>query len=110
METLEEKQEAARERAKIARSQQNKKNAGNRKRKRTRVSIKKLLVDLASHPKSTGKVRAWAIQQLLLLGGKPVQPFEESHDESETRPELAREPVNWGAKPEREAVPLDERG
>jgi len=83
MEALETKQQEMVERQKIAR-----KNRRAGSKKRTRVSIKKLLVDLASHPKAHGKTRAWAIQQLLLLGGKPVQPFEESHDEPEAKPEL----------------------
>jgi hypothetical protein len=87
METLEEKQLACQERQAVARSQRARRNAGNRKRKRTRVSIKTLLVSLAGSPKTASKVRAWAIQQLLLLQGKPVQPLEETHDE-EPRTEL----------------------
>jgi transcriptional regulator of nitric oxide reductase len=86
LEVLEAEQSAMQERQKVARSQRARKSAGNRKRKRTRVSIKKLLVDLASQSKAHGKVRAWAIQQLLLLGGKPVQPFKESYDEPELEP------------------------
>lgn len=77
------------ERQKLARSQRARKSAGNRKRKRTRVSIKNLLVNLAGSPKTASKVRAWAIQQLLLLGGKPVQPFEETNDD-EPKPEEPR--------------------
>jgi hypothetical protein len=83
MEALETKQQEMVERQKIAR-----KNRRAGSKKRTRVSIKKLLVDLASHPKAHGKVRAWAIQQLLLLQGKPVQPLE---DENEPRPETKPE-------------------
>ena len=86
LEVLEAEQSAMQERQVIARSQRARKNAGNRKRKRTRVSIKTLLVSLAESPKTASKVRAWAIQQLLLLQGKPVQPLEESHDE-ESKPE-----------------------
>jgi hypothetical protein len=81
METLEARQQEMQERSRAERCKQNRKNAGNRKRKRTRVSIKALLVNLAGSPKTASKVRAWAIQQLLLLGGKPVQPFEELNDE-----------------------------
>jgi hypothetical protein len=92
---LPEAQQEMQERQKIARSQRARKNAGNRKRKRTRVSIKALLVSLASSPKTASKVRAWAIQQLLLLGGKPVQPFEETHDDEPT-PETA--PVAFTGK------------
>lgn len=87
MKNLEAAQSAMQERSSVARSKLAKTNA--RKKKRTRVSIKKLLVDLASHSKAHGKVRAWAIQQLLLLGGKPVQPFEEPNDES-AKPEEPR--------------------
>lgn len=90
LEVLEAEQSAMQERQVIARSQRARKNAGNRKRKRTRVSIKNLLVNLAGSPKTASKVRAWAIQQLLLLGGKPVQPFEETHDEPESKPEEPR--------------------
>ena len=94
METLEVKQQEMQERQKVARTKQARKNAGNRKRKRTRVSIKALLVTLAQSPKTASKVRAWAIQQLLLLGGKPVQPFEELNDDPEPKPE---EPKFTGA-------------
>lgn len=82
--TLEIDQYEMQERQQVARKKI-RRNAGS-KRKRVRVSVKSLLVGLAQHTKAPGKVRAWAIQQLLLLGGKPVQPFEESHDEPE--PEL----------------------
>ncbi len=75
------------ERQKLARKKARQR-AGS-KRKRTRTSIKTLLIDLAKHAKASGKVRAWAIQQLLLLSGKPVQPFEESYDEPESKPESA---------------------
>ena len=88
LEVLEAEQSAMQERQVIARSQRARKNAGNRKRKRTRVSIKALLVNLAGSPKTASKVRAWAIQQLLLLQGKPVQPLE---DENEPRPEAKPE-------------------
>ena|SRR5271154_1191220 len=93
MNNLEAAQSEMQERSRTARTKQAKRNAGNRKRKRTRVSIKKLLVDLASQSKAHGKVRAWAIQQLLLLGGKPVQPFKESYDD----PESTEEPRISGA-------------
>ncbi len=73
------------ERQKVARKKVRK--AAGSKRKRTRTSVKTLLVNLAEHTKASGKVRAWAIQQLLLLSGKPVQPFEETQDESESTPE-----------------------
>jgi hypothetical protein len=86
---LESKQLEMQERQKVARSQRAKKIAGNRKRKRTRVSIKGQLIDLAMSPRANAKVRAWAIQQQLLLQGKPVQPFEELHDE-EPKPEEPR--------------------
>lgn len=94
MKNLEAEQLGMQERSQAARSKLARKNAGNRKRKRTRVSIKALLVDLASQSKAHGKIRAWAIQQLLLLGGKPVQPFKDSYDEPETKPE---EPKFTGA-------------
>lgn len=81
MNLLESAQAEMQERQKVARKKI-RQSAGKRK-KRTRVSVKTLLVDLARHTKASGKVRAWAIQQLLLLGGKPVQPFEESYDEPE---------------------------
>ncbi len=87
LEKLAEAQSELKERSQTARSKLAKRNAGNRKRKRTRVSIKALLVTLAQSPKTASKVRAWAIQQLLLLGGKPVQPFEELSDDPETTPE-----------------------
>jgi hypothetical protein len=73
------------ERQKVARKKV--RQAAGSKRKRTRTSVKTLLIDLARHTKASGKVRAWAIQQLLLLTGKPVQPFEESYDEPESKPE-----------------------
>jgi len=76
-------------RQKLARSKTARRIAGNRKRKRTRVSIKGQLIDLAMSPRANAKVRAWAIQQQLLLQGKPVQPFEELHDE-EPKPEEPR--------------------
>lgn len=91
---LPEAQAEMQERQKVARTKQARKNAGNRKRKRTRVSIKALLVTLAQSPKTASKVRAWAIQQLLLLGGKPVQPFEELTDDPEPKSE---EPKFTGA-------------
>ena len=81
MQNLDAAQQEMQARSLAARSKQAKRNAGNRKRKRTRVSIKALLVNLAQSPKTASKVRAWAIQQLLLLGGKPVQPFEETNDD-----------------------------
>ena len=90
MQNLDAAQQEMQARSLAARSKQAKRNAGNRKRKRTRVSIKNLLVNLAGSPKTASKVRAWAIQQLLLLGGKPVQPFEETHDEPESKPEEPR--------------------
>jgi hypothetical protein len=82
---LVESQQKMLERENVARKKRRQK-AGS-KRKRTRKSVKTLLVNLAEHAKAPGKVRAWAIQQLLLLGGKPVQPFEESYDEPESKPE-----------------------
>jgi hypothetical protein len=82
---LVESQQEMLEREKVARKKRRQR-AGS-KRKRTRKSVKTLLVNLAEHAKASGKVRAWAIQQLLLLGGKPVQPFEESYDEPESKPE-----------------------
>ena len=85
MNLLETAQAEMLEREKVARKKRRQR-AGS-KRKRTRKSVKTLLVNLAEHAKAPGKVRAWAIQQLLLLGGKPVQPFEDSYDEPESKPE-----------------------
>jgi hypothetical protein len=86
LEELPQAQAEMQERQIIARSKHRK--AGSRKKKpRTRTSIKILLVKLAESHKTASKVRAWAIQQLLLLGGKPVQPFEEIHDEPESNSE-----------------------
>ena len=96
MKNLEAAQSEMQERSQIARSKTARKNAGNRKRKRTRVSIKALLVNLAGSPKTASKVRAWAIQQLLLLGGKPVQPFEETNDD-ESKPETPAAPAFTGS-------------
>ena len=96
LEKLAEAQQGMQERSLAARSKTARKNAANRKRKRTRVSIKALLVTLAQSPKTASKVRAWAIQQLLLLGGKPVQPFEETNDDEST-PETPASPTFTGS-------------
>lgn len=60
-----------------------KRKKSSRKKARTRISIKTLLTMLAQHTKASGRVRAWAIQQLILLQGKPVQPFEELANDEE---------------------------
>lgn len=81
---LEQAQRDMQERSQIARSKQARKNAGSKKKKRTRVTLKGLIVDLIQDRKVTGQVRLEALKLLAAMGGKLP---EEKHEES--KPETA---------------------
>ena len=83
---LEEAQSEMQERQKLARSKTARKNAGNRKRKRTRVTLPGLIIDLIQDRKVTGQVRLEALRLLAAMKGKLP---EETHDE-EPKPEEPR--------------------
>jgi hypothetical protein len=104
-ETLQEAQTALQDKSQVARKRKASRNGSDSKKKkglRVRTSVKSLLVLLAQ-ANVHGNVRAWAIHQLLLLGGKPVSPlpFEVEHEEQESSSAspTSREPVDWSAKP-----------
>lgn len=75
---LEVAQQAMQERSKIARSKQASRNAGSKKKKRTRVTLKSLIIDLIQDRKVVGQVRLEALKLLAALGGKL---HEEKHEE-----------------------------
>ena len=84
---LEAAQIAMQERSAIARSKQARKNAGSGKKKRTRVSIKDLIIKLAKGSRVTGQVRLEALRLLLAMGGKLP---EEKHEEPKPEPIVPR--------------------
>ena len=89
MANLEAAQQEMSERQKVARSRQARKNGGTRKPKRARRSVISLLTELASHPDARSRDRLRAIQQILLLKGKPVLPdLEGATIETETKPRI----------------------
>ena len=84
---LEAAQLAMQERSQVARSKQAKLNAGSKKKKRTRTSVKELIVKLAKDSKVTGQVRLEALRLLLAMGGKLP---EEKNEESKPEPAVPR--------------------
>ena len=102
LETLDEQQAEMQTRSEAARKKRNSRNARSKKKKglRARVSVKTLLVMLAQDQSKhcPGRVRAWAIQQLLLLGEKPIYPFEKYEPQETPATAPVREPVDWSAK------------
>ena len=84
---LELEQQAMQVRSADARSRQARKNAGSGKKKRTRISIKDLIVKLAQDSRVTGQVRLEALRLLLAMGGKLP---EEKHEEPKPEPIVPR--------------------
>jgi len=78
---LEVAQRAMQERSKIARSKQASRNAGSKKKKRTRVTLKSLIIDLVQDRKVVGQVRLEALKLLAAMGGKLPEEKHESKPE-----------------------------
>ena len=95
-----------REKSQLARSKTASKNARKRRKKSKprapRVSLRTVLLELARDPKVSGRYRFAALQQVALMDGKPVVPFEEfKNEEPENSATVSvRESVDWTRKPE----------
>ena len=83
LDELEQAQRDMQERSQIARSKQAVRNAGSKKKKRTRVTLIGLIIDLIRNKKTTGQVKLGAIKLLAAMKGKLP---EEKH---EPKPEPA---------------------
>lgn len=110
-EVLGQAQAEMQERSAEARKKEARRKAGLRKKKksRSRASIETQLIELAQDKKVPWKGRAWAIQQRLLLRGKPVQSLEDDYEEPKPEPKPEPEPTFTGAdlgKPEINGLPL----
>jgi len=81
LEELPQAQAEMQARSQVARSKQASRNAGSKKKKRTRVTLKSLIIDLIQDRKVVGQVRLEALKLLAAMGGKLPEEKHESKPE-----------------------------